>query len=89
MAKRRTGDWRAAYRRQLERLYDSGHLQEIVNSMPENSVLMCYEADEGDCHRKVLGDYINEKGLAVVSEFPYKAKAKKDDGGDAPQRVLL
>jgi hypothetical protein len=54
MSRRRLGDWRDAYQRQLQRLFDSGRLAVIVESLPENAVLMCYESDPGACHRSVL-----------------------------------
>jgi uncharacterized protein (DUF488 family) len=67
-ASRSGGDWVAPYRQQLEELDRAGKLAEIVARLPEGAIL-CYEADWNECHRKVLADYLNEHGLAQVTEF--------------------
>lgn len=71
MAKTKGGDWRKAYRKQLEKLHANGRLKEIIDATPDGAVLLCYESDHNDCHRKVLADFLNAKGLAEVSEFPF------------------
>lgn len=30
---------------------------------------MCFEAKQCDCHRGILAEFLNEKGLAKVSEW--------------------
>lgn len=78
MAKKQPGsDWRGAYRKHLQGLYDRGVLAEIVARLPEGSVLMCWEGDCKDCHRGVLAEFLNGVGLASVSEFPAPAVAEK------------
>jgi hypothetical protein len=67
-------DWRERYQRQLERLHKEGVLKKIVTALPEGAVLLCYEADHCDCHRKVLADFLVSIGLAEVKEFGEKPK---------------
>jgi uncharacterized protein YeaO (DUF488 family) len=62
-------DWTAPYREQLKRLQTTGDLAALVESLPDGAILLCHEADWTECHRKVLADYLNEKGLAAVTEF--------------------
>jgi uncharacterized protein (DUF488 family) len=69
MAKSGKGDWRSAYRKQLEELHKEGKLAALVAQIEEGAVLLCHEADHLDCHRKVLADYLNELGLAWVKEL--------------------
>jgi hypothetical protein len=81
MAKSGKGDWRAAYRQQLEKLHAEGKLAHLVKAIEEGAVLLCHEADHHDCHRKVLADYLNELGLAWVKELdrPGTPEPKKVD----------
>lgn len=67
-------DFRVEYPKQLERLYRSGKLQKIVERLPEGAALLCFEADHCDCHRKILAEFLTNKGLAVVSEFVVPTK---------------
>jgi uncharacterized protein (DUF488 family) len=69
MSRRNLGDWRDAYQRQLQRLFDSGRLARIVESLPQNAVLMCYERDPRACHRSILARFLTENHLATVKEF--------------------
>jgi hypothetical protein len=69
MAKTKIGDWRLAYRNQIEALDGKGRLKEIIDELPEGAVLLCWEGDHCECHRKVLAEIITEKGYAEVSEF--------------------
>lgn len=69
-------DFRVEYPKQLERLYRSGKLQKIVDRLPDGAALLCFEADHCDCHRKILADFLNEKGLAEVHEFSVQPPAK-------------
>jgi hypothetical protein len=87
MAKSGKGDWRAAYRKQLEDLHRQGRLAGILSRIPDGAVLLCHEADHRDCHRKVLADYLNELGLARVTELerPGTPGTKKAD----PQMSLF
>ena len=57
------------YRKQLKRLYVSGKLKYILDTLPEGSAFLCYEADWNECHRKLLAEFINEKALGEVKEF--------------------
>lgn len=83
-------DWRGAYRRQLERLFASGKLKQIVDRTPDQAVLLCYEADHCDCHRKVLAEFLVEKGLAKVSEFVAPmTKKEREASEESKQRVFL
>lgn len=61
--------WQQHYREQLDELFQSGALKRIVDGLPEGALLLCFEADQKDCHRGVLAAYLNEKGLASVKEF--------------------
>jgi uncharacterized protein (DUF488 family) len=87
MAKSGKGDWRAAYRKQLEDLHQARTLARIVARIPDGAVLLCHEANHCDCHRKVLADYLNELGLARVTELerPGSPGTKKAD----PQMSLF
>lgn len=69
MSRRNLGDWRDAYQRQLQRLFDSGRMARIVESLPQNAVLMCYERDPRACHRSILARFLTENHLATVQEF--------------------
>jgi len=48
------------YISKLEYLYTSGQLEGIINSIPEESILMCYEKDSKECHRSVLLQYLKD-----------------------------
>lgn len=62
--------WVAHYTAQLDALHRSGKLAQIVDCLPENAVLYCWEKDWNECHRKVLAEYLAAKGLAQVTEYP-------------------
>jgi uncharacterized protein YeaO (DUF488 family) len=62
-------DWRKDYWTQLTRLQQTGQLKEIVDRLPNNAVLLCYEADKHDCHRTVLAEFLEREGLAIAKEF--------------------
>jgi hypothetical protein len=68
--------WRVLYRKQLDMLFKSGALERVIDNLPENSCLMCFESDPRDCHRGILAAYLNEKGLALVQEFKPEDKPK-------------
>jgi len=61
--------WQPIYRQQLELLYRSGVLEKVIDGLPENSVLLCFESDPRDCHRSILAAYLVEKGIATVKEY--------------------
>ncbi len=80
-------NWKAMYRTQLDSLWKSGVLERVVSQLPENSVLLCFEANPLDCHRSILAAYLVEKGLATVKEYaPAPAVTKKPEN---PQMSLL
>lgn len=54
---------------QIDALHLSGRLEVIVEHLPENAVLLCFEGNPDMCHRGVLSDYLNEKEIADVSEW--------------------
>lgn len=58
-------DWASAYRRDLDDRFPTESslrllLQEIERETPD-PILCCFEADPGECHRRVLAAYIKEK----------------------------
>jgi hypothetical protein len=67
-------DWREKYRAQLVKLHKAGTLKEIVDRLPDGAVLLCYEADHCECHRKLLADFLVEHKLAIVKEWNEKPK---------------
>lgn len=62
---------RADYIKQLDELRASGQLQRIIEALPDNAVLLCWEGDPNDCHRSWLSDYLTQHGLADIKEFPH------------------
>ena len=62
-------EWRRRYQLQLSDLFDSGRLRAIVDNLAEGSVLLCYERPVTACHRGELAEFLNTRGLAVVSEY--------------------
>ncbi len=81
-------NWQAMYRKQLDMLYKSGVLEKVINQLPENAVLLCFEADQRECHRSILAAYLVEKGLAVVKEY-VAAPAERPKKPEDPQGLLL
>jgi uncharacterized protein YeaO (DUF488 family) len=46
--------------------------QTIVDSTPDGSVFLCFDYEDGDpsiCHRFILSEWLNESGLATVTEI--------------------
>ena len=87
MAAARAGrNWQAMYRAQLEALYRSGVLERVIDQLPENAVLLCFEGDPRECHRSILAAYLVEKGLATVKEYETPPAPKKPEN---PQLFLL
>jgi hypothetical protein len=72
-SKTKRRDWREVYREQLDRLHYSGMLKKLIDQVPEGSIMLCHEALQSGCHRGVLADYLNEHGLAAVSEWQIPA----------------
>jgi len=68
MAKSGSPEWVAEYRQQLEHLAKTT-LPAIIEAIPEGAILLCWESDENECHRKILCDFLNETGLAQVVEY--------------------
>ena len=62
-------EWKPAYRDQLEELFQSGSLKKYVDLLPDDAVLLCYEGDENQCHRGILSEFLNDRGLAEVAEW--------------------
>jgi hypothetical protein len=83
MAKANIGDWRLSYRNQILSLEARGRLKQIVDSLPEGAVLLCWEGDHCECHRKVLAEVITELGYADVKEFEFP----KSDTPEPPKRT--
>lgn len=79
-ASKRGEDWRTMYRWQLTQLASSGRLRELVEGLPDGAVLLCYEGDPKDCHRSILAEFINQTGLAIVTELPFVPKERKAPG---------
>lgn len=53
------------YRRYLDTL----NWDEVFSELPEDAVLLCYEAPYQFCHRHVLAEYLLERFGLVVPEF--------------------
>ncbi len=70
------GCWQPRYREQLQALFESGELKEIVDSLEEGSVLICFEADVSKCHRGILKEFLNEHEMAEVEEFQAEDEIK-------------
>lgn len=83
----KTTDWREQYSKQLDRLLKTGRLHKIMETIPDGAVLLCFEGDHNDCHRKILGDFIRYHGLAEVTEF--EAIPAKPTTTALPQMSLL
>ena len=69
-----TGDNRADYFEQLEQLLKSGELAEILARLPDRGVLLCWEADPGDCHRGWLTEFLRAHKLADIKEVPHDCR---------------
>jgi hypothetical protein len=62
--------------------------ERIVKSLPENPVLLCYEAHNDWCHRRMVAEWLeNEMGIVVPEwgfdreqTFPYKECCKANAG---------
>jgi len=66
-------DWRGSYRKDLETRFPGGEglrelLDRIAKLVPE-PVLCCYESDPGECHRRILADYIEEHLGITITEW--------------------
>jgi len=89
MSRKRLGDWRDAYRRQLQRLLDSGRLAKIVQQLSPEAILLCYESNPEDCHRSILASFLTEHGLAEVVEAPSGSSPPRPPTTSEEDRVLL
>lgn len=88
-AKSGAGDWKTMYRRQIEALDAKGNLARLVEMIPDNSVLLCFEANHCDCHRKILAEYLTEKGMATVKEWVTEPVLKPKKAPLIPPQLLL
>lgn len=61
-------DW---YTKEYLKLLESRGLtpQKIVDLIPDNAVLLCYESPFDYCHRQVLAKYITDNTNCVVEEI--------------------
>src|SRR5438552_11273198 len=60
------GDWRTDYLEQLKGMLADGSLQAALDRIPDGAVLLCWERDHCECHRKVLAEFLRENGMANV-----------------------
>jgi hypothetical protein len=72
------GDMKADYFEQMDLLKNTGELQTIIDSIPDQSILLCYEKDVCTCHRGWLLDYLVKNEMAEVSEFPLPPAEKRE-----------
>lgn len=79
-AVRNLPEWEDRYLAKLKALEASGELEKIVIGLPENAVLLCWEASPIGCHRTTLAQFITGRGLAIVAEY---------DLSDGYKRVLV
>lgn len=57
--------------RYLELLEERGKTaQEIVDSLPEGAVLLCYEKPSDFCHRHVAAQWLREGSDVQITELP-------------------
>lgn len=49
--------WEERYEEQLDALRQSGAIAAIIDRLPENAVLLCWEKDHIGCHRTALATY--------------------------------
>jgi hypothetical protein len=70
------GDGKADYMEQMDELAKTGELAKIIEVIPEQSILLCWEKDVCTCHRGWLLEYLVKNQLAEVSEFPLERKEK-------------
>lgn len=72
----KAADWAAAYRRDLETRFPTEsslrlYLQTVTDETPD-PILCCFEADENECHRRVLAAFIKEQLNVDVPEWGEK-----------------
>lgn len=67
------GDWRARYRRELERRFPTPEALRAaldgVRAVVEEPILCCYEKNPAGCHRRVLAQYVYEMLGELVPEW--------------------
>jgi len=52
------------YKRHLEALGEE-KIKKILATHGANLVLLCYEKNYNECHRKILADYLRERGVEI------------------------
>lgn len=55
--------------RYLKELNESTTVEQVVNDLPDGSVLLCFEKPTDHCHRHVVRDWLNASGLCTVEEI--------------------
>jgi uncharacterized protein YeaO (DUF488 family) len=81
-------DWRAVYRQEIEA---AGTIGAIYESLPDRCVLLCWERDWGDCHRKVLWEMLRERFGVEGGEYvlaPTEPKPRKRRSAE-PAKTLF
>ena len=70
---------REGYKTQYIELLKSRKLtaKGIVESIPDGAILLCYEAQNEFCHRRVLADWIEKETGFVIPEWQNEKEKKK------------
>jgi len=65
-------DWKALYVAGLAAMEDSGKLKQVVGSLRDGMVLMCWEDDAKECHRLLAAEFIAARFKGVVYDGEWK-----------------
>lgn len=52
--------------------------EHVVGELEEGSVLLCYEKSKDFCHRHIVAEWLEQSGVARVTELTFSAKGKEE-----------
>jgi hypothetical protein len=61
----------------------------LIASIPDDAILLCYEAPNQFCHRRLLAKWIEEKSGIAVPEWKTKKQEQEEEQEKINNNILL
>lgn len=62
--------------------------EQLINSLPDGTLLLCYESPGDFCHRRILADWIERKTGFIVAEWKNEKELEQENQNKVVDSIL-
>jgi len=65
------------YRKEYRKMLDRLNPKKVFEDLGADAILLCWEHDGNNCHRRIVAEWLEEKLGVRIEEIPFKAGEKQ------------